>query len=155
MKYVILDIDGVLNSYAYDMVRTKEQSNIDETRLPLLKKIIEGTDAKIILSSTWRCHWDRSPELCDDIGKELNEIFFMHDIEIFDKVEDMPKDYRRSDEIREWVSRLNKEDKFVIIDDAFGGWGELDPLVVKTNYRIGRGLEARHVEKAIDILNRE
>lgn len=153
MKYVILDIDGVLNSYSYDMIRTREQTNIDETRMPLLKRIIDETDAKIILASTWRSHWDKTPEICDETGKELNEIFGRYGLSIYDKIGDMPKEYRRSDEVRTWVSGLNKDDRFVIIDDAFGGWDELDPFVVKTNYRVGRGLEVLHAERAIEILN--
>ena len=55
MKIIFLDIDGVLNSKAYDSKRDwNKQTNIDETRLPLIKQIVEATDAKIVLTSTWR-----------------------------------------------------------------------------------------------------
>ena len=37
MKIVFLDIDGVLNSQAYDRVRGLYDGVIDESRLPLLK----------------------------------------------------------------------------------------------------------------------
>ena len=60
MKILFLDIDGVLNSRAYDRKRNwSELTNIDETRLPLVKKIIDKTGAKIVLISTWRRHWDK------------------------------------------------------------------------------------------------
>lgn len=57
MKVIFLDIDGVLNSRTYDRKRNwNEQTDIDETRLPLIKEIVDATDAKIVLSSTWRQH---------------------------------------------------------------------------------------------------
>ena len=57
MKVIFLDIDGVLNSRAYDRKRNwNEQSDIDETRLTLVKEIVDATEAKIVLSSTWRQH---------------------------------------------------------------------------------------------------
>ena len=46
MKILFLDIDGVLNSRAYDRRRNwDEQTNIDETRLPLLREIVDRTGA--------------------------------------------------------------------------------------------------------------
>lgn len=60
MKIIFLDIDGVLNSRAYDRKRNwNEQTDIDETRLPLIKEIVDATGAKIVLSSTWRQHWNK------------------------------------------------------------------------------------------------
>ena len=51
MKIIFLDIDGVLNSRVYDRKRNwNEQTDIDETRLPLIKEIVDATDAKIVLS---------------------------------------------------------------------------------------------------------
>ena len=47
MKILFLDIDGVLNSRAYDCRRNwNEQTNIDETRLPLVKEIVAKTAAE-------------------------------------------------------------------------------------------------------------
>ena len=54
LKILFLDIDGVLNSARYDALRLPDQGNIDETRLPLLQRIIGETQAKIVLSSSWR-----------------------------------------------------------------------------------------------------
>ena len=41
---------------------------------------------------------------------------------------------------------------FVVIDEIKLGWYELAPFVINTDYRIDRGLEERHIEKAIKIL---
>ena len=63
MKVIFLDIDGVLNSRAYDRKRNwDELTNIDESRLPLVKNIVDETGARIVLSSTWKTHWDKLPE---------------------------------------------------------------------------------------------
>ena len=55
MKILFLDIDCVLNSREYDCRRNwNDQTNIDETRLPLVKEIVKKTGAEIVLTSTWR-----------------------------------------------------------------------------------------------------
>ena len=62
MKVIFLDIDGVLNSRRYDAKRDKNgNTNIDETRLPLVKRIVDATGARIVLSSSWRNDWDVGP----------------------------------------------------------------------------------------------
>ena len=52
MKILFLDIDGVLNSWRYDQERISLQDNIDETRLPLLSRIVSSTNTKIVLTSS-------------------------------------------------------------------------------------------------------
>ena len=56
MKIVFLDIDGVLNSLNYRrrMGMQYFSDMIDRRKMPLLKKIVEATNAKIVLSTTWR-----------------------------------------------------------------------------------------------------
>ena len=86
MKVFFLDIDGVLKSRAYDKKRNwNEQTDIDETRLPLVKKIVEETDAKIVLSSNWREHWNIDHRLCDSDGVYINNTYAKHRLEIYEK----------------------------------------------------------------------
>lgn len=61
MKIIFLDIDGVLNTIETFINRKKEYKEtgilnveIDEFRVQYLKQIIKETDAKIVLSSSWR-----------------------------------------------------------------------------------------------------
>lgn len=57
MRVIFLDFDGVLNSAVYDRTRDlTKNTSIDETRLPLLKQIVDRTNAKIVLSTSWRKH---------------------------------------------------------------------------------------------------
>ena len=154
MKVIFLDIDGVLNSIAFDRERTSEQGNIDETRLPLLKQILDETGALIVLSSSWRKHWDKEPSLCDNLGAEINSIFAIYDIAIYDKTPRLQSN-DRAEEIRLWLSQNESTTAYAILDDIAFGWGaDLQEHLVKTNSRIGRGLEYFHVEKATEILNK-
>lgn len=153
MNAVFLDIDSVLNSWRYDyLYRTANDGNIDETRLPLLKHLVEKSNAKIILSSSWRKHWNKDKSLCDSIGIELENLFSKYQLSIFDKTPELPNN-NRAEEIKMWLNQNKAVTHFVIIDDMRFGWSELQAHLVNTNYRIGRGLEERHINEAIRILN--
>jgi hypothetical protein len=60
IKALFLDVDGVLNSDDYQFCSGKwnmsKKSQIDPTSIPLLNQIIAATNAKIVVSSTWRSH---------------------------------------------------------------------------------------------------
>ena len=148
---LFLDVDGVLNSVCFDRERTPEQSNIDETRLPLLKRIMDETGAVIVLSSSLRRHWDKDPSLCDEIGLELNRLFDRFQLTIYDKTPVSPTN-DRAEEIRAWLDDHPEVEAYAILDDIPFGWGDLQEHLVKTNPRIGRGLEERHVRRAIYLL---
>ena len=53
MKVIFLDIDGVLNSDASLMVDDRVEGDL----ILNLKYIVDKTDAKIILSSSWRLYF--------------------------------------------------------------------------------------------------
>lgn len=150
MKVIFLDIDGVLNSRAYDRERTDEDGNIDRTRLPLVRDIVERSGAFIVLSSNWRDYWEADEEQCHDIGRELNAIFGEAGLSIYDKTP--YSRLGRAFEVKMWLNAHPDTEAFAIIDDIGGGWGDLFDDLVRTNYRIGRGLEQEHVERALKIL---
>lgn len=155
MKIIFLDIDGVLNSRIYDRKRNwNEQTDIDETRLPLLKRIVEKTGARIVLSSTWREHWSKDAALCDGDGAYINSTFAKYGLVIYDKTPDLGRNFDRPDEINLWLETTRETiESFVIIDDYRYDWGKLSKRFVKTNPHLGLGLEEEHVQKAIEILN--
>ncbi|MBO5287071.1 MAG: hypothetical protein J6B34_02995 [Clostridia bacterium] len=150
MKVIFLDIDGVLNSRRYDLTRGGDDGNIDKTRLPLLKEIVDKTGAKIVLSTTWRTNWDKDESKLTEKGKELRSTLLEYGLEIYDKTPDIDLN-ERPKEIMAWLEK-NEVDGFVIIDDTFGGWGELEKRLIKTSYYSGRGLEESHVQGAIELL---
>ena len=152
MKIVFLDIDGVLNSRQYDAHRGINDGNVDVSRLELLKQLVERTGAKIVLTSSWRRHWNSCGEPNDKTGEELQAVFERYGIQLYDKTPEINGD--RVKEIKAWLDVHPDVLNFVIIDDTQFGWGEFESNVVKTNYLIGRGLEERHIESAVSLLNR-
>lgn len=152
MKIIFLDIDGVLNSVRYDRQRTVNQGNIDETRLQLIKELVDETKALIVLSSSWRKHWEKDITKCDAIGREINEVFAKYQLVIYGKTESLPSN-DRAQEIRVWLGRQGDIEEYVIFDDIAFGWGDdLQDHLIKTNPRIGFGLEEKHIQKAIELL---
>lgn len=153
MKFLFLDIDGVLNSDAYDRVRDLSiLSNIDETRLPLLKRITEGTGAQIVLTSSWKSHWDGDPAKRDSSGEYIQSLFAKYNLQIYGKTADFGQVTMRGREIKAYLEE-HAASAFAILDDYPFGWEDLTQYVVKTNPRLGRGLEEEHVKRAIDLLN--
>ena len=155
MKIIFLDIDGVLNSEMYEWSRGEDRADnrIDLSRVSLLKDIVSATDAKIVLSSTWRLDWNKSPELCGEDGEYINQCLAQYGLFIIDKTpfNSMIDDRRR--EILTWLSSHRGEvESFVILDDINCGWEELDRRVVVTD-PYGYGLNEEHVKKAIKLLN--
>lgn len=64
-KYIFLDIDGVLNSEhtldeSCENMNQKIASIISDQYLRNLQYIVEKTDAKIILSSSWRVYFNNN-----------------------------------------------------------------------------------------------
>ena len=146
MKLIFLDIDGVLNSRKYDLKRGRDDGNIDLTRLELIKELVDRTEARIVLSSSWRAFWKPDEE------NEINATFARCGLKIFDKTDMIGN---RTDEIRDYLVRHSVNGGFVIIDDSPFGWAEMQDRVVRTSYFVGFGLEREHVERAIAILNGE
>ena len=155
MKIIFLDIDGVLNSEIYESNRGEDRANnrIDLSRVKLLKDIVTATDAKIVLSSTWRLDWEKSTELCGEDGKYINKCLEKYDLSIMDKTPFCSFFDDRRKEIWTWLLRhRNDVESFVILDDINSGWNELNSRVVITD-PYGYGLDEEHVQKAIKLLN--
>lgn len=105
MKVLFLDIDGVLNTpkmcgrFGFDF--------IDNVLVALVARIIKETEAKIVLSSTWRVdEKDRSL-----VVRELA----YYGLTIHDCTPVMT-DLERRDEIQAWVKQ-NTVTRFAILDD--------------------------------------
>ncbi len=155
MKILFLDIDGVLNSREYDRKRNwNEQTDIDETRLPLVKEIVDRTGADIVLISTWRSHWNGEESLCDEDGKYINRLFAKYGLSIYDKTPDLGLLSKRKDEVKAWLAEHAGEiERFAILDDYCFGWDDLSDFYVHTDPDYGLGLEEEHVAKAVSLLN--
>lgn len=153
IKVLFLDIDGVLNSVKYDRERRATDGNIDKSRLRLVRRIVEETGARIVLSTTWRRHWERDAAQCDTVGLGLIADFASCGLAIYDKTPWLPTG-DRAEEITQWLDTADRYvTDFAILDDIRFGWGELADFLVLTDERVGYGLEEEHAERVIRILN--
>jgi len=163
MKVIFLDIDGVLNSMntfkdeeinikLYNLaLKNKVQYriqrrllDIDFYKLQLLKEIIFKTNAKIVISSSWR------------------NLSFYPLIEEYLVNQGLPIigttpyiNGNRGKEIRKYLMEHLEIKKFIILDDEiFEDFNELENYLVKTDF-YNDGLEEYHVEESVKILNKK
>lgn len=161
MKFIFLDIDGVLNCES-----TKDRcgvfTGIEDQKVKKLAQIVAATGAEIILTSSWKYDWDKIPEKCDRHGDYLNEKCAKYGIRIKDKVDLGFNTNLRGRELVFWMVlkiAFQKEmvESFVILDDEEFDYSEVFACkgrFIKTSfYGKNGGLQDSHVREAIRILN--
>ena len=171
MKVIFLDIDGVLNSRETlkrlkDFRKNPNYLPIDDFRVPYLKAIIEETNSKIVLISSWRRYFKKEenniiPTM--PLSIELNKLFLQNNIEIYDLIgkEQYGIEYREK-QIIDYLEK-NNIDEFIIIDDEISSYEILLDKVINTSIKnkgeLVRGLEdtlglsPEHIDVAINMLN--
>ncbi len=158
MKIIFLDIDGVLNSMNFYKYKTSRQliaEPLDRENGKFLKQIVDETDAKIVITSSWRGGWEKDPEKCTSEGKILNDFLGSFGLSIYDKT--VVSGSGRAWEIKWFLQSCDeKVTDFVILDDNDYQWKKngFAHNIVQTDFNDG-GLKAEHAEKAIQILNRK
>lgn len=169
MKIIFLDFDGVLNPTHYMMClgkmwresngQIKSQDDYGHLffgpNVEALNHILYETEAKIVVSSTWRLS-----------GKQvIKDLFFDRNMNLaFDAFIDITPDHaqpqpsglwladERGEEIKAWLLSHPDVTNYVIIDDQDDMLEEQKPYFVKTNQWYG--LTMGDAEKAIEILNK-
>lgn len=164
IKVLFLDVDGVLNSnnnLLFDHV-------IENDKLQILKSIVERTNAKLVLSSNWRCETRALVKLwtaLENAGLTLYGIT-PFGVKINDMQQTPWKDVQRCDdfifeddvnndrgaEIAWWIwRRREKIDKFAIVDDEDIDIRKYFPNnIVKTGF--STGLTSKDAAKIIKML---
>ena len=111
MKIIFLDIDGVLTSHRtaiafgwYPTGLSDLKSKIDPVALALLQGICRGSDASVVISSTWR-KFLRREELQVALGLPI--------IDVTPVLDGM----RRGNEIDAWLTRHPEVTHYCIVDD--------------------------------------
>ena len=154
MKVIFLDIDGVLNSDEYfDKIKNLDiqgiEQEIDIEKIKLLKKAINETGAKVVLSSSWR--YTRN-------GQQLKELLSNYEI----YVDSTPLiQNKRGLEIKKWLSEHQCIEDFVILDDEV--FDSYDDVLIKklvkisngSGHSFGEGLLPRDVNEIIKRLGRK
>ncbi len=156
MKAVFLDIDGVLNN-AYSKTRAPSGAiGIDGDKVKRLRKIVEETGAKLVLTSSWKTDTGEDRDYMVRKLKRERLHVLMHTVD---------ERWNRWEGIRRWIERYGRDlEAYVILDDEFfedyysdPGKEILRPEVkdhlVKTEFfDEDGGLRDAHVEMALRIL---
>lgn len=183
---IFLDIDGVLNGYnkwnllGWKLVcwtkskrlkhwyrKLTDPCGVHERKVKRLAKIVRATNAKVVMSSSWRfCWWNTPYEKQSEDQKKLTDLLNKYNIKVID-ITPISSDGRRNKEIIEWLSK--HEDlvkRFVILDDerydleCFVGSHLVQTSSVDKGQMImgfdreDTGLKNRHVKQAIEILGK-
>lgn len=123
MKVIFLDIDGVLNSREWLMSgECEEPNNYDEMwkhlspeHVERLSDIIDATNAKIVLSSSWRM-WTTNEKMIDHLNKRLKRDWpFIGQTDRKSQTWD-----ERALLIKKWLGENPKVVQYVILEDETG-----------------------------------
>ena len=109
MKYLFLDVDGVLNTSSSWNIRYQ----LNKKLVSNLAMIVKKTDAKLVLSSTWRYGWDNdapSPQIT-----KLKEYLKEAGIYIED-ITPVLQGRSRDTEINRYLY-FHPCDKYIVVDD--------------------------------------
>ena len=161
MKVIFLDFDGVLNGA--DWLRKTQNGNVDPAGyahyinnpcdpelVSRLNRIVATTNAKIVISSSWRIGYTLAA-----LRGFLKKAGFEHPHSIYDRTPRLNgADDQRGDEIQAWLDRYIETEKhhvetYVILDDD-SDMKHLKHKLVQTNTLVG--LQDEHVDRAIAIL---
>lgn len=172
MKVIFLDVYGVLIHSKY---QNPENLHIDEEKVEFLKQIIDKTNAKIVLSSTWKNSYKKDTTPNKNRYEVLENILNKYELKIHDRLpgiipvpltkeEKKSKKYkktnsvynpytRRSGEVYSYLKN-NEIESFLIIDDRDFDWKffKYHKNLIKTSYK-GGGLLEKHIKKGVKILN--
>lgn len=163
MKVIFLDIDGVLNviGQGHDKYGQIFHNHFVEN----LARVIKATDAKIVISSTWRhsgldemlSMWkDRNlPGEVIGITPTAQVLVYLG---LFDNVDEIV----RGNEIQFWLDKTQVVTQYVILDDDEDMLESQLPFFVRTSGNehhtdyidVGYGLTIECADKAIEILNK-
>ncbi len=173
MKIIFLDIDGELT---YSDYQNTETSHIDVEKVKLLKEICEKTNAKVVISSSWRGNENYTPSIYHTLRRILAE----YEIDVigdcpyinvrFIQNEVTEKNYfdhanidkyivehgtGRAAEIEQWLKEHPDTESYVILDDEDHNWAEygMAEKWIRPTWFGDGGLKPEHVHAAIKILN--
>lgn len=155
MKIVFLDIDGVLNSEDFTTANPPDhsihmredawwQEMLDPQAVELLNRLLQSTNAKVVISSSWRHAND-----ADDMQRILDGVGFSGEV-----IGMTPKrgGECRGDRIKLWLDSTHHEiESFVILDDD-DDMGGFDKRLVLTDHVHGlRPEDCRAAEQLLGV----
>ena len=152
-KVIFLDVDGVINDAVTEDRTPDGFIGLCTAMIVNLARVVEKTDAKIVLVSTWKSEWDELEENRTPDGAYLDKRLKEHDIVISDKTADRVSD--RGNGIVTWLKNHPEVKNWIVLDDdVFFDYAHLGimPHLIRTRFCYG-GLTAELADQAIAKLN--
>ena len=159
MRYIFLDVDGVLNNANTKAINPSGYVGVSSKLVRNLAKIVFATGAGIILSSDWKGGWSRARYDCDeDVGYLIDRLKKCN-LRILDRtydVKEVDNDYTdRGVGIKKFLESKEDVEGYVILDDhVFADFDE-EQMKHLVHTDSDKGLTDEDVSKAIDILSIE
>ena len=147
MKVVFLDFNGVLDTY-------ENMDVVDPDNLNRLKKIIDETGSKVVLTTSNKNNYYRSGEI-RGILKYIIDSLLEAGIDVIGMV---PMLDSREDEIHAYLNEHPEVDNFVILEDDYDMPSFSGNIIKLPSQMIGKeqtGLLDEHVDEAIRVLGKE
>lgn len=157
MKYVFLDVDGVLNNIHTERCTPSGFTGVSRKLVKNLASVIRATDAIIILTSDWKTGWEAFDFCCSDDAKYLNKELAKEGLKIYGKTYDnhIYDQYfeDRGKGIKKFLSNQKNVESYVVLDDhTFADFDEdIMNRLVKTD--TNKGFTEEDAERAIEILS--
>ena len=151
MNIIFLDIDGVLNCGGTEDLAPSGCIGVKDMMIRNLKKIIDDTGAKIVLTSTWKSEWSKGADYKSEDFKYLENRLREFNITIFDKTNDCI--YNRGEGIKKYLYYHPEITNWVVIDDII--FDDYDDEISKHFIHTDQcyGLTFKRALEAIEILN--
>lgn len=154
MKIIFLDVDGVLNimSDSYRTFMKPRGQHIEPHLVQRLNYLIEKTEAKVVISSSWRHDME-------DLEKQLTEQGFKYWEDVIGKTGHDPEGWR-GNEIKEWLRNYDehKIEAFCVLEDEpidiCGKYCNAIQAYYVVQTDINEGLSNNDVKRAIYILEK-
>lgn len=157
MKVVFLDVDGVLNNSRTNSKTPEGFVGISNTLLDRFAHFVKETNAKIVLTSTWKEEWDKNPKMCAPDGAYLARKLRQKGVHILDKTDESSTGAaNRGAAIKLYLESHPEIKEFVVLDDNefdFYKYPEIAERFVHTNGV--EGFTNLDMEKATAILRDE
>lgn len=138
IKVIFLDVDGVLNHKEF-LLSTHDVFSLDTSCLTRLRRLVDVTGARLVLSSSWRRSENKIKYLEEKIGIKFYGM--------------TKNDYKpRGVQISDWLKEHKEVEDYIILDDE--DFDIKDCRLVKTSFENG-GLLDCHVKRGIEMLGFE
>lgn len=117
----MLDIDECLNSVSNTIrcyqrhISSHDFQGLNPISVALLRELVQLSEAKIVLSSTWRLHYKTFDACLNDFEEHMERLFHWPEFPLIGMTDDLPG--CRGDEIKQWLD-LHYCSNYVIIDDS-------------------------------------